>query len=90
MIINIDEKYSVETDSFGNYSLARTNIVQNGENAGREYKTYCGHYSSLRGAVKGYVRERFNDCPDDMEISLADAVKRLEAIEDDAIARLGL
>ena len=35
MIINIDEKYSVETDSFGNYSLAKTNIVQNGDNAGR-------------------------------------------------------
>jgi hypothetical protein len=65
-------------------------VAKSGKNAGQEIKDYVGHFTTLRGAVKSYVRDRFNSETQDLEISLADAVNRLEAIEKDAIARLGL
>ena len=89
-MIVIDENYGIETDSFGNYSLFRRKTAKSGKKAGEEVKDYIGHFNSLKGAVKTYVRDRFNSETQDVEISLADAVKRLEAIEKDAIARLGL
>lgn len=89
-MIIIDDKYAIETDSFGNYSLFRRKTVKTGKKAGEESRDYIGHFSSLKNAVKTYVRDRFNSETQDVEISLADAVKKLEAIEKDAISRLGL
>lgn len=89
-MIVIDENYGIETDSFGNYSLFRRKTAKSGKKAGEEIKDYIGHFNSLKGAVKTYVRDRFNSETQDLDISLMDAVKRLEAIEKDAIARLGL
>lgn len=89
-MIVIDENYGIETDSFGNYSLFRRKTIKSGKNAGEEIKDYIGHFNSLKGAVKTYVRDRFNSETQDLDISLMDAVKKLEAIEKDAIARLGL
>lgn len=89
-MIVIDDNYGIETDSFGNYSLFRRKTVKSGKNAGEEIKDYIGHFNSLKGAVKTYVRDRFNSETQDLDISLMDAVKKLEAIEKDAIARLGL
>lgn len=89
-MIVIDNNYAIETDSFGNYSLFKRKVTKSGKNAGQEIKDYVGHFTTLRGSVKSYVRARFNDETQDLEISLADAVNRLEAIEKDAIARLGL
>lgn len=89
-MIVIDDNYGIETDSFGNYSLFRRKTIKSGKNAGEEVKDYIGHFNSLKGAVKTYVRDRFNSETQDLDISLMDAVKKLEAIEKDAIARLGL
>lgn len=89
-MIVIDDKYAVETDTLGNYSLFRRKIAKTGKKAGEEKKDYVGHFSSLRSAVKGYVRDRFHSDTDGIEVSLADAVRRLEAIEKDAISRLGV
>lgn len=89
-MIVIDDNYGIETDSFGNYSLFRRKTIKSGKNAGEEVKDYIGHFNSLKGAVKTYVRDRFNSETQDLDISLMDAVKKLEAIENDAIARLGL
>ena len=89
-MIVIDDNYAIETDSFGNYSLFRRKTVKTGKKAGEESRDYIGHFSSLNGAVKGYVRDKFNSDTHDLEITLADAVKRLEAIEKDAISKLGL
>lgn len=89
-MIVIDDNYGIETDSFGNYSLFRRKTAKSGKKAGEEIKDYIGHFNSLKGAVKTYVRDRFNSETQDLDISLMDAVKRLEAIEKDAIARLGL
>lgn len=89
-MIVIDDNYAIETDSFGNYSLFRRKTVKTGKKAGEESRDYIGHFSSLKGAVKGYVRDKFNSDTHDLEITLADAVKRLEAIEKDAISKLGL
>lgn len=89
-MIVIDDKYAIETDTLGNYSLFRRKIAKTGKKAGEEKKDYVGHFSSLRSAVKGYVRDKFNSDTHDLEITLADAVRMLEAIEKDAISRLGL
>lgn len=89
-MIVIDNNYAIETDTLGNYSLFRRKIAKTGKKAGEEKKDYVGHFSSLRSAVKAYVRDRFNSETEDLEISLADAVKRLEAIEKDAISKLGV
>ena len=89
-MIVIDDNYGIETDSYGNYSLFRRKTAKSGKKAGEQKKDYIGHFNSLKGAVKTYVRDRFNSETQDLEISLTDAVKRLEAIEKDAIARLGL
>lgn len=88
-MIIIDDNYAVETDSYGNYSLFRRKTVKTGKTKGEERKDYIGHFSTLKGAVKTYVRDRFNAETCDLEISLADAVKRLEDIENDAISRFG-
>lgn len=89
-MIVIDDKYAIETDTLGNYSLFRKKIAKTGKKAGEEKKDYVGHFSSLRSAVKGYVRDRFHSDTDGVEVPLADAVSRLEAIEKDAISRLGV
>lgn len=89
-MIVIDDKYAIETDTLGNYSLFRRKIAKTGKKAGEEKKDYVGHFSSLRSAVKGYVRDRFHSDTDGIEVSLADAVGRLEAIERDAISKLGV
>lgn len=89
-MIVIDDKYAIETDTLGNYSLFRRKIAKTGKKAGEEKKDYVGHFSSLRSAVKGYVRDRFHSDTDGIEVSLADAVRRLEAIEKDAISMLGV
>ena len=88
-MIIIDDKYAIETDSMGNYSLFRRKTAKKGKKAGEEIRDYVGHFNTLRGAVKSYVRDRFNSETQDLEISLADAVKRLEAIENDAISKFG-
>ena len=88
-MIIIDDKYAIETDSFGNYSLFRRKTAKKGKKAGEEIRDYVGHFNTLRGAVMSYVRDRFNSETQDLEISLADAVKRLEAIENDAISKFG-
>ena len=90
MIINIDENYAVDVDTLGNYSLFCRKISQKGKNAGEEFRDYVGHFTSLSGAIKSYVHSRFYLENKDAEISLADAVSRLEAINNDAIARFGL
>lgn len=89
-MIIIDENYAIDTDSMGNYSLFRRKKTRKGKRAGEEIRDYVGHFNTLRGAVKSYVRDRFNSETQDLEISLMDAVKRLEAINNDAIARFGL
>lgn len=89
-MIVIDDKYAIETDTLGNYSLFHRKIAKTGKKAGEEKKDYVGHFSSLRSAVKGYVRDRFHSDTDGIEVSLADAVRRLEAIEKDAISKLGV
>ena len=43
---------------------------------------------STEGSGKS-LRDRFNSETQDLEISLMDAVKRLEAIEKDAISKFG-
>lgn len=88
-MILIDDNYAVETDSMGNYSLFRRKTAKKGKKAGEEVRDYVGHFNTLRGAVKAYVRDRFNSETHDLEIPLADAVKRLEAIEKDAISKFG-
>jgi hypothetical protein len=88
-MIIIDDKYAIETDSMGNYSLFRRKTAKKGKKAGEEIRDYVGHFNTLRGAVKSYVCDRFNSETQDMEISLSDAVKRLEAIENDAISKFG-
>ena len=89
-MIIIDENYAIETDSYGNYSLFRRKTAKKGKSVGEERKDYIGHFNSLSKAVKSYVRDRFNAETQDIEISIKDAIDRLEAIENDAIARLGL
>lgn len=89
-MIIIDENYAIETDSFGNYSLFRRKTVRKGKTAGEERRDYVGHFGSLSKAIKTYIRDRFNSETQDLEISLMDAVKRLEAIEKDAISKFGL
>lgn len=89
-MIVIDDNYAIDTDSYGNYSLFRRKTVKSGKNAGEEVRDYVGHFNTLKGAVKSYVRDRFNSETQDLEISLMDAVNRLEAIEKDAIAKFGL
>lgn len=89
-MIIIDENYAIETDSYGNYSLFRRKTAKKGKSVGEERKDYIGHFNSLSKAVKSYVRDRFNSETQDLEISLTDAVNRLEAIEKDAIAKFGL
>ena len=89
-MIIVDKNYAIETDSLGNYSLFRRKTAKSGKRAGEEIKDYVGHFNTLRGAVKAYVRDRFNAETQDIEISIKDAIDRLEAIENDAIARLGL
>lgn len=88
-MIVIDDNYAIETDSMGNYSLFRRKTAKKGKKAGEEIRDYVGHFNTLRGAVKSYVRDRFNSETQDLEISLEDAVKRLEAIENDAISKFG-
>lgn len=88
-MIIIDSNYAIETDTMGNYSLFRRKTAKKGKKAGEEIRDYVGHFNTLRGAVKSYVNDRFNAETQDMEISLLDAIKRLEAIEKDALARLG-
>jgi len=88
-MIVIDDNYAIETDSMGNYSLFRRKTAKKGKKAGEEIRDYVGHFNTLRGAVKSYVRDRFNSETQDLEISLADAVERLEAIENDAISKFG-
>ena len=75
-------------DIFMDCAVQKT--TKKGKTAGEERKEYIGHYRSLSQAVKAYVRDRFNSETQDLEISLMDAVKRLEAINNDAIARFGL
>lgn len=89
-MIVIDDNYAIETDSMGNYSLFRRKVVKKGKKAGEEVRDYVGHFNTLKGAVKSYVRDRFNSETQDLEISLMDAVNRLEAIEKDAISKFGL
>jgi hypothetical protein len=89
-MIIVDKNYAIETDSLGNFSLFRRKTAKSGKRAGEEIKDYVGHFNTLRGAVKAYVRDRFNAETQDIEISIKDAIDRLEAIENDAIARLGL
>lgn len=89
-MIIVDNDYAIETDTMGNYSLFRRKTTKTGKKAGEEKKDYVGHFSSLRSAVKGYVRDRFHSDTDGIEVSLADAVSRLEAIEKDAISKLGV
>lgn len=89
-MIVIDDNYAIDTDSYGNYSLFIKKTTKTGKNVGEERKEYIGHYRSLSQAVKAYVRDKFNSETQDLEISLTDAVKRLEAINNDAIARFGL
>ena len=89
-MIVIDDNYGIETDSYGNYSLFRRKTAKSGKKAGEQKKDYIGHFNSLKGAVKTYVRDRFNSETQDLEISLMDAVSRLEAIEKDAISKFGL
>ena len=89
-MIVIDDNYAIDTDSMGNYSLFRRKKSRKGKRAGEEIRDYVGHFNSLRGAVKSYVRDRFNSETQDLEISLMDAVSRLEAIEKDAISKFGL
>lgn len=89
-MIVIDDNYAIDTDSYGNYSLFRRKTAKTGKRAGEEVRDYVGHFNTLKGAVKAYIRDRFNSETQDLEISLMDAVKRLEAINNDAIARFGL
>lgn len=89
-MIVIDNNYAIDTDSYGNYSLFIKKTTKTGKNVGEERKEYIGHYRSLSQAVKSYIRDRFNSETQDLEISLMDAVKRLEAIEKDAISKFGL
>ena len=89
-MIIVDNDYAIETDTMGNYSLFRRKTAKKGKKAGEEKKDYVGHFSSLRSAVKAYVRDRFHSDTDGVEVSLADAVSRLEAIEKDAISKLGV
>lgn len=89
-MIIVDNDYAIETDTMGNYSLFRRKTAKKGKKAGEEVRDYVGHFNTLRGAVKGYVRDKFNSDTHDLEIPLADAVRRLEAIEKDAISRLGV
>ena len=86
-MIIIDENYAVETDSFGNYSLFCRKTTKKGKTAGEERKEYVGHYRNIKNALMSYVRDRFNTETQDLEIPLADAIARLEAIENDAIAK---
>ena len=88
-MIVIDNNYAIETDSMGNYSLFRRKTAKKGKKAGEEVRDYVGHFNTLKGAVKSYVRDRFNSETENVEVSLADAVKRLEAIENDAISKFG-
>ena len=71
-MIVIDDKYAIETDTLGNYSLFRRKIAKTGKKAGEEKKDYVGHFNTLRGAVKAYVRDKFNSDTHDLEITLAD------------------
>ena len=89
-MIIIDENYAIDTDSMGNYSLFRRKKSRKGRRPGEEIRDYVGHFTSLSGAVKSYVHSRFYIENKDVEMSLADAVSRLEAINNDAIARFGL
>lgn len=88
-MIIIDSNYAIETDTMGNYSLFRRKTAKKGKKAGEEIRDYVGHFNTLRGAVKSYVNDRFNAETQDMEISLLEAIKRLEAIEKDALSRMG-
>lgn len=87
-MIVIDDNYAIETDTMGNYSLFRRKTAKKGKKAGEEVRDYVGHFNTLRGAVKSYVSDRFVSETQDIEISLLDAIKRLEAIEKDAISRI--
>ena len=88
-MIIIDSNYAIETDTMGNYSLFRRKTAKKGKKAGEEIRDYVGHFNTLRGAVRSYVTDRFNAETQDMEISLLEAIKRLEAIEKDALSRMG-
>jgi hypothetical protein len=81
---DVDEKFFIETDGY-NFNLMEKRVVQDGENAGKEYAIAHGHYGRLAIALAAYAKHS-------MHASNADTVKkvcsRLDRIEE-AIRTVG-
>ena len=77
MRIKIDDTYSITTDPM-NYILTKKKVVQDGVNKGNVYYEAEGYYSTLSGALKGYlVKElRSSDCE-----SIPEVLDKIEELE---------
>jgi len=55
VIISINEKFHIENDNFGNWTLCKNRETQNGKNVGLEYNEVIGHFSSAENALRKIV-----------------------------------
>ena len=55
MRIDIDEKFVIDIDNYGNHTLMEIGVVQKGKNAGEVRETVIGYYNSVATAVRKYV-----------------------------------
>jgi hypothetical protein len=59
MNIKIDDTYSIKSD-LRNVILVENKVVQEGENAGKEYEENISFHATLENALKDYKRVMIN------------------------------
>ncbi len=58
------ENYEIEASDDRNYTVNKIAIVKDGDNAGKESRSFVGYYNSIESAVKEIARLCANDQPD--------------------------
>ena len=79
MRVHVENDLYISADG-RQYVVERRGVTQSGENAGNEYFTSLGYYSSLQGAVNGIVKLKISEST---ATTLKELISKLDEIHHD-------
>ena len=87
MIVRLTNGYFIEVDSL-NHTLKQKYISKAKDGTEKESEKVIGYYSSMEGAIKGFVKHNQNDLLPDSYVEMSEYIKSIECINNDAVESL--
>ena len=84
MIVRLTNGYFIEVDSL-NHTLKQKYTGKTKDGEEKESEKVIGYYSSMEGAIKGFVKCNQNDLLPCTFVEMSEYIKSIECINNDAV-----